>query len=276
MPPEAAGLSSAIYRGEVYHRRWAPRPHSLRYGVFYLLLEVDELDRLDGVSRLFGVDRARPFAFRQADHGDGSPRGLRAWLDGLLAAHHLGTGPWHYRMLCLPRVFGYVFNPVSVVWCARPDGDIAAMVYEVNNTFGERHAYVVPVTAPHGEAIAQRCDKRLFVSPFFDRGGHYEFAVSAPGDALELVIDYHADGARRLHAAFRGRREPFTAANLRALAWRYPAVTAKVVAGIHYEALKLWLKGVPLHRHQPLVATSDDNAGLAGLDSTSTPREREA
>ncbi|MCP5199977.1 MAG: DUF1365 domain-containing protein [Gammaproteobacteria bacterium] len=261
MPPEPGALRSALYRGEVYHRRWAPRPHSLRYGLYYLLLDLDEIGRLDGVSRLFGVDRARPLAFHQADHGDGSRHGLRAWLDGLLAARGLGPGPWQYRLLCLPRVLGYVFNPLTVVWCARPGGDTVAMVYEVNNTFGERHPYVVPVSGAAGR-IAQRCDKRLFVSPFFDGAGHYEFAVSAPGDALDLVIDYHAGGARRLHAAFRGRRAAFTAANLRALAWRYPAMTAKVIAGIHYEALKLWLKGVPLHRHQP-------------LDSTSTPRESE-
>jgi DUF1365 family protein len=276
VPPEAGALSSAIYRGEVYHRRWAPRPHSLRYEVFYLLLDLDELAQLDGISCLFGVDRRRPFAFRPSDHGDGSADGLRDWLAGLLAAHGLGGGPWRYRMLCLPRVLGYVFNPVSVVWCARPGEETAAMVYEVNNTFGERHAYVVPVTTPAGEAITQRCDKRLFVSPFFDRGGHYEFAVHGPGDTLDLVIDYHADGARRLHAAFHGRREPFTAASLQALAWRFPALTAKVIAGIHYEALKLWLKGVPLHRHEPLAALPQITSGPTVHESNSTPREREA
>lgn len=251
--PEWVAPTAAIYRGEVYHRRWQPRPHSLRYRVFYLLLDLDALAAVDAVSRWFAVDRAGWFSFQQRDHGDGSNDGLRAWLDAHLATQGLGSGPWRYQVLCLPRVLGYVFNPLSVYYCRRRDGELAAVLYEVNNTFGERHAYVVPVTspAPPGAPLRQRCAKQLFVSPFFSRGGHYAFTLTPPADELALTIDYHAGGARRLHAAFRGRREPFTAARLRALAWQYPLATLKVIAGIHYEALRLWLKGVPLHRHEP-------------------------
>ncbi|MEQ8659614.1 MAG: DUF1365 domain-containing protein, partial [Gammaproteobacteria bacterium] len=175
---------------------------------------------------------------------------FRDWLVAALARAGVGGTDWTFRVLCMPRVLGYVFNPITAVYCHAGDGRLAAMLYEVNNTFGERLSYVVPVAAGDTSGILrQRCEKALFVSPFFDMQGHYEFAVRPPGARLTLGIDYREQEALRLRAVFAGRRQPFTAATLRALAVRYPAATLKVVGAIHYEALKLWLKGVPLVRH---------------------------
>ncbi len=249
MPPEAAPApNSAIYVGDVFHRRVATRRHNLRYRVFYLLLDLDEALPTAAASRLFGWNRPAWLSFHDADHGAGDGRPLRDWLDDTL--HHAGLADtrWQYRILCMPRVAGYVFNPISVIYCYRADGQLGAMVYEVNNTFGERLSYVLPV-GDSSARIRQSCEKALFVSPFFDLSGHYEFDLSQPTDKLTLRIDYRREGNLSMRAAFSGRRLPFTAANLRSVAMRYPAATLKVIAAIHFEALKLWLKGIPLVKH---------------------------
>lgn len=240
-------MNSAIYTGDVYHRRFNGRGHTFRYKTFYLLLDLDELDELDGVSRLFGIDRSAWFSFRNTDHGTGNPGKLRDWLNDALFEAGYGDDDWHFRILTMPRMFGYVFNPISVVFCHREDGSVGAMIYEVNNTFGDRIAYVAPVDDTR-VPIRQRCDKAMFVSPFFDVHGHYEFLVDTSNDRIRIGIDYFADGERQLHAGFNGGHQPFGAAALRKLAVTHPATTVKVIAGIHFEALRLWLRGFPLVR----------------------------
>ncbi len=241
-------MNSAIYTGEVYHRRFTGRGHAFRYKTFFLLLDLDELDELDQVSRLFGVNRRTWFSFRESDHGTGNPKPLRGWINDTLHEAGYRNVDWQFRILAMPRMFGYVFNPISVVFCHRGDGSIGAMIYEVNSTFGERIAYVAPVESGR-LPIRQRCDKAMFVSPFFDLQGHYEFLVDTSNDRMRVGIDYFAGGERRLHAGFNGSYQPFGAAALRKLALTHPAATVKVIAGIHYEAFKLWLRGFPLVRH---------------------------
>ncbi len=253
MQPDADGaLHSAIYCGQVYHRRETPRVHVLNYRVFYLLLDLDESERLAEVSSLFAWNRRGLLAFHERDHGDGSGY-LRRWLTQTLDTSGFAPQSWRFRLLCMPRVVGHVFNPITVIYCHRTDGTLGAIVYEVNNTFGERVAYVAPV-AESVEVIRQRCEKAMFVSPFFDLRGHYDFELTPPGQSLRLTINYCVDAELRLRAAFCGQRLPWTAAALRRVAVGYPLATLKVVGGIHFEALRLWLKGVPLIRH--IVRTS--------------------
>ncbi|MDA0823738.1 MAG: DUF1365 domain-containing protein [Proteobacteria bacterium] len=240
-------MNSAIYTGDVYHRRFTSRGHTFRYKTFYLLLDLDELLELDQVSRLFGIDRPAWFSFLDTDHGMGRPDGLRAWLNDALLKAGYGGGDWRFRILTMPRMFGYVFNPISVVFCRRADSSAGAMIYEVNNTFGERIAYVAPVGDTRGR-IRQRCDKAMFVSPFFDLQGYYEFLVDTSNDRMQIAIDYFVDGERQLHAGFNGNLQPFGSAALRKLAVTHPAATVKVIAGIHFEAFRLWLRGFPLAR----------------------------
>ena len=241
----------------------AARAHRLRYRVFYFLLDLDALPRLDRSPRWFAYNRRAWFAFHDADHGAGDGTPFRSWLAERLLTAGLGPGPWRFRVLCMPRVLGYVFNPISVVWCHDAAGTLRAVLYEVNNTFGERQAYLVPVNEA-GELLHQRCDKTMFVSPFAPLAGHYEFRLRETARRLDLVIDYHLEGVRQLRAAFGGTPRPFHARTLAGLAWRQPCLTLGVVAGIHLEALRLWLKGVPLLRH---VARPRENELTLGRET---------
>lgn len=241
-------MNSCLYVGRVTHERPAPRRHRLDYRLFYCLLDLDELEALDASSRLFGYNRRACLAFHDADHGAGDGRSFRAWLTEAMVAFGVAGRRWRFRALLIPRVFGYVFNPITVVYCHDEDGTLVAMLYEVNNTFGERVSYLAPVRRA-GNVIRQRCDKSLFVSPFFDMNGHYDFTLTRPGEALRLSIAYAVGDETRLTACFAGTRRALSPAALRSVLLRYPGTALKVVAGIHYEALKLWAKGTPLVRH---------------------------
>ena len=255
---------SGIYCGSVMHRRVRPKRHHLRYDVFYLLLDLDEMPGLG--LRLIGVERRAPFSFRAGDHGDGGGD-LKSWVLGQLRKAGIATPIHRIEIMCLPRIFGFVFNPISVYFCYDEAGAIAATLYEVNNTFGGRHAYALPAHA-RGDKLFQRCDKRLYVSPFNDVSGGYRFALRLPGEKIALSIDQHDADGHVLQAAFAGRRREISDAALARLLLLYPLLTLKVVAGIHWEALKLWVKGVPLHKRPGSGNTSpasDDNVpGMRG------------
>lgn len=263
--------TSAIYRGVVMHKRLRPKLHYLRYNIFYLLLDLGRLEEVAGKSRLLGIGRAAPFSFYCADHGDGSGD-LRAWVTEKLASAGLEVSLGAVRLLTLPRVFGYVFNPISVFYCYDEAGSLRATIYEVNNTFGERHAYVLPVHSRDGK-IRQSCDKKLFVSPFNDMSGGYRFAVLPPGDKVALTIEQSDADGRLLQAAFAGSRYALTDRVLFALLLAYPFLTLKVVAGIHWEALKLWVKGVPLQKRpvHKLPSATDTTPGKTAEDENVPP-----
>jgi len=183
--------ASALYRGGVTHRRLRPRDHRLNYRVFWLLLDLAEIDGLDRRLRLFSRNRFNLLSFHDRDHGDGSGAALRpqveAWLERAGVA--LEGGP--IRLLTMPRVLGYVFNPISLYYCHRADGRLAAVVYEVTSTFGVRHAYVIPVPVEDQAEglIRQGAAKALYVSPFMGMEMDYEFRGHAPGGRLDLTID---------------------------------------------------------------------------------------
>jgi hypothetical protein len=232
-------IHSAIYEGAVTHARVSPVRHAFRYRVFALLLDLDELDALKP-SRLFARNRAALASFHDRDHGDGRP--LRAWVDAKLGEAGLEAGG-AIRVLCYPRLFGYVFNPLSVWYCHAKDGALAATIYEVHNTFGERHAYVLPA------GPSQECDKAFYVSPFLSLDCRYSFDVRPPGADILVAIRETEAGQAVLTAAFSGRRKPFTATALASALLRHPLMTFKVMAAIHFQAFRLWLKRVPAHAH---------------------------
>jgi DUF1365 family protein len=237
--------ASAIYTGWVMHRRLRPRMHHFRYRVFSLLLDLDELPSLSRL-RLFGWNKAALFSFQDRDHGDGRP--LKAWLDSLLAAAGLAAhGP--KRVLCYPRIFGYVFNPLSVWFCHTQDGALKAVVYEVHNTYGERHAYVVPCGGGGVKRHAQ--DKDFYVSPFLSQDCRYHFRTLAPDAQVVVAIQEQEAGQPILTASFKGRRRALGDGALLAMLLRYPLMTLKVVVAIHYEAVRLMLKGIQRHPHLP-------------------------
>lgn len=252
---------SGLYRGLVTHRRLRPRAHRLAYRSFWLLLDLDEIDGLAARLKLFSRNRFNLMAFHDADHGEpGDVRPLRRQIEARLAQAGVAADIGAIRLLTLPRVLGYVFNPLSVYYCHRRDGGLAAVVYEVNNTFGDRHVYVLPVAARDAGPgrIRQQCDKALYVSPFLGMDMAYSFSGGAPGETLTLAISASDDEGPVLLAALAARRQPLTDRTILATALALPFATLQVIAAIHWEALKLWLKGVPLvpRRHKPALSPS--------------------
>ncbi len=243
--------ASGLYRGLVVHRRLKPRRHRMVYRVFTLLLDLDELPALDRSLTLFGHNRRALLSFHDRDHGPGDGSPLKPWVVQRLAEAGIELDGGPVRLLCYPRVLGLVFNPLTVYFCHRPDGALAAVLYEVNNTFGQRHCYLIPVNGDGDGLVRQSCPKGFFVSPFLPMDLTYHFRIQPPGEQVAVAIhETDAEGAI-LHAAFTGRRQPLTDRSLLAAWIAHPLLTAKVVAGIHWEALWLWAKGLRLHRRPP-------------------------
>jgi len=248
--------ASALYHCTVTHSRRHGPAHRLSYRVAYFLLDVDELPALDRRLRLFGVDRPRPFSIRRRDHGRRDETALRPWAEGQLAQAGLAEFGAHLYLLCMPRMLGYAFNPLSVWYCANADGRIGAIIYEVHNTFGGRHAYVIPVEKVEDAErfVPHHAEKEFYVSPFIGMAARYEFRVAAPADGIALTIrETGPDGEDLMVAAMNGRRTDLTDRALLGLFLRYPLMTWKVTLGIHWEALKLWIKGAPFQSRKGLA-----------------------
>lgn len=239
---------SALYVGHVMHRRTRPRQHRLSYAMLSLLIDLDELDALDKRLRLFSRGAFNVYSFRESDHGDGSDKPLRAQVERLCdqAGIMLDGGP--IRLLTMPRILGFAFNPLSVFFCHDRAGRLRAILYEVNNTFGERHSYLIPVEQETGP-IRQHCDKGFHVSPFMPMAMRYAFRVIPPSDRLAIAITVSDATGPVLAAVHRAERRPLNDRTLARVLLSHPLHTAKVVAGILWEALRLWLKRVPVHRH---------------------------
>ncbi len=237
-------MRSAVYTGQVSHRRFAPKTHALRYRVYSLLLDIDELDELDARLRWFSVDRFNLLSFRRRDHGPRDGTALRPWAQRLLHTAGVQIGDGRIQLLVYPRILGYGFDPLTVWYCHDESGRLAGIIHEVRNTFGEYHCYVAPVEPTGSAAVTHAAEKAFHVSPFFDVDGTYDFRLRPPGETVSVVIDYSIDGEPLLTASFSGVRSALTDRNLMSRFWSHPLVTFKVVAGIHWEAAKLFRKRV--------------------------------
>ena len=241
------------------HRRLAPRHHRFKYKVFAMLLELDELPALDKRLSLFKHNRWGLFSFHDSDHGPTGcgPRDLKMWLDGLLADVGIAADG-ERRVLCYPRILGFVFNPLSVWFCDDHQGQLKAIVYEVHNTYDERHAYVLPVSEDQ-KLVRHGCPKAFYVSPFLSRDCRYNFRIRPPDADVAITIQEEEAGAPILNASFAGQRRPLRDGVLARLLLRYPLMTLKVVAAIHFEAVRLMLKGVRRHPHaaKPTYAAAE-------------------
>lgn len=242
------GIASGLYAGTVVHKRLRPRRHRLRYRVFSLLLDLDEIDQLAGRLWLFSRNRINAFSFYDRDYGAGTGQPLRGQIEGHMRAAGLAPDGGPIRLLTMPRVLGYAFNPLNAYFCYRQGGGLAAILYEVNNTFGQRHCYLTQVTEPAAGSrpVPQECPKRFYVSPFLDMSMRYAFRVVPPGERVTISITGRDANGPLLVAVLDAARTPLTDRALARAFVIYPILTLKVIAGIHWEALLLWLKGVRL------------------------------
>ena len=241
-------FQSGLYAGVVTHARLKPRKHALRYRIFMLLLDLDELEALDRSLKLFSLKRFNLLSFDPTAHGDGSGTPLKAQVEAQLAAAGIAHGG-PVRMLAMPRILGMGFNPISVFFCHRPDGGLSAILYEVNNTFGERHSYLIP--ADDAPVVKQACEKGFYVSPFMDMDLSYAFRIRPPGDQVQVLVDVDDAEGRVLATGFVAARHALTDRALFRAWLTHPWMTVGVVAAIHWEALRIWLKGEKV-RQRPM------------------------
>ncbi|MDU0343217.1 DUF1365 domain-containing protein [Bosea rubneri] len=239
---------SALYVGRVRHHRFRPRPHALSYRVFWMLIDLDEIDVMDGRLRLFSRNRFNLYGFRDADYGDRSGRPLKEQVAEALAATGIDWDGGSVRLLTMPRILGYAFNPLSTYFCYGRDGALRAIVYEVHNTFGEIHSYVAPAGA-QAHPLRQEAEKHFHVSPFMGLAMRYAFQVEPPGDRVSVAIDGHDEDGRLITASLTGRRRALDDTTLLRLLATHPLLTLKVTAAIHWHALLLLAKRIPWWTH---------------------------
>jgi DUF1365 family protein len=239
-------FKSALYESRVFHKRLKPKQHRMAYDLFFMLLDLDELDTLHRRSKWFSVNSFNVFSFFDRDYGPGENSPLRPWLESQLADAGVNLHGGRIKLLCLPRIFGYVFNPISVFFCYDQSESLCAILYEVSNTFGQRHSYLVKISEPSAGTLRHSCDKQLYVSPFMEVAGRYQFTVKPPGDKLFLHIHQTDADGPILDAWVKGSHSPLSDASLIKCLVRYPLLTFKVIGGIHWEALKLLMKGIGL------------------------------
>lgn len=231
---------SALYRGEVVHARLRPVTHKFRYRVFALALDVDEIDAVARAIPLFSRNRVNVLSFFDSDVGAPGDTPVADKIRALLANVGLSECGARIALLTYPRLWGYVFNPLSVYFCYDASSRLGATVYEVTNTFRERHAYILKAGMP------QTCRKDLYVSPFTETPANYAFHTEAPDERVVVGVALREPAGPVLRTHFAATRKSLTSASVAAAVATHPLMTMKVIGAIHFEAARLWRKGVPI------------------------------
>ncbi|WP_429911371.1 DUF1365 domain-containing protein [Glycocaulis sp.] len=235
-----------LFLGHTVHERTQPFVHRFRYAIAMMMLDLDQLEAAGRLSRLFSVERFNLFSFRQRDHGPRDGSSLKEWALARLAAAGVDTAVSRVRLLCSPRVLGYVFNPISLYLADDADGNTLAVIYQVHNTFGDAHAYVAPLAGSVPEKHSAQ--KRFHVSPFFPVSGRYDFTLRDGDDQLSLVIHKVEDAGKDFLATMQLEARSVSSGSLLKLFATQPFSTLKTISAIHWEAVRLFLRGARYHR----------------------------
>ena len=233
-------MNSCIYNGEVTHTRFKPVRHFLKYKTFSLLIDLDEINLLDKSIGIFSHNKFNIFSFYDKDHGDRDGGNLKDWVISNLKKFQIKENITNIKVLCYPRILGYVFNPLSIFYCYEKD-KLVAIFYEVKNTFNEQHTYIFKIK--NNEEIIQKCRKKFYVSPFMDMETFYNFKLLNPNDKLSVFIKQTDADGTILTATQTGDKKEFSFKQLAINFVKYPLMTIKIISSIHYEALLLWKKG---------------------------------
>jgi hypothetical protein len=252
---------NCLYLGHVFHKRLQPFVHQFNYRVFYLWLDIDNIAATLKPFKIFSFERFNVLSFYNKDHGPRNGQALRPWVDDLLKTHGFeDCVGGRVQLLCYPRLWGYVFNPLSLYFCYNTQGQLGAILHEVKNTFGEQHTYVLPATTNLQGLIKQSCQKSFFVSPFIQMHAAYDFTLKVPGQKLAITIQQTTHNPQNkpndtsghmLVATLTGTRHALSFKNLCWVVLAYPLMTLKVMLSIHYQAFHLWRKGATYYRRQP-------------------------
>ena len=232
-------MNSCIYNGVVTHTRFKPVKHFLKYKTFSFYIDLDEIKKLDNNNPIFSYNRFNIFSFYDKDHGDRDGKPLKVWVLDNLKKFNINENINKIKLLCYPRIFGYVFNPLSVFYCYE-DNLLKAVFYEVKNTFNEQHTYIFKVK---DNKIEQKCKKKFYVSPFMNMDTYYNFRLLNPNEKLSVSIKQTDKEDVVLTAVQTGIRKEFTFKQLIINFFRYPLMSIKIISAIHFEALLLWKKG---------------------------------
>jgi len=236
-------FNSCIYSGFITHRRFKPKRHFFSYKTFSLLIDLNEIENLGKKIKFFSYNKFNILSFYDIDHGPRDGGSLIYWVKKTLADAKINIGSGNIKLLCYPRFFGYVFNPLSIFYCYDNYSQLKAILYEVKNTFNEQHTYVFSAP-PSSNLILHKCDKKFYVSPFMEMKTFYNFRLLKPGKILNVFIKQADDKGTLLTACQVGKRIEMSSKNLFFQFITHPLMAFKIIGAIHFEAFRLWLKGV--------------------------------
>ena len=235
-------MTSSIYNGTVIHKRFKPKIHFFKYKVFSLLIDLSELNVLDKKINFFSYNKFNLISFFDKDHGERNGSSLVEWVKKNLKENKINTENIKIKLLCYPRILGYVFNPLSVFYIYDSDEKLISVLYEVKNTFGEQHTYIFKVE--NKNLIQHSCEKKFHVSPFIEMDCNYFFRILKPAEKISVIIDQYQSNEKILYASQDGKRTEFTSSELIKSYLKHPLMTFKIISAIHFEAFKLWAKGI--------------------------------
>ena len=235
--------NSFIYTGNVFHKRFKPKIHFFKYKVFSLLLDLSEIHLLDKNLKIFSYNKFNIVSFYDKDHGARDGSSIQNWVIDNLKKNNIDTNNIQIKLLCYPRIFGYVFNPLSIFYVYDKNLNLISILYEVKNTFGEQHTYVFK-TDINNNLVQHTCKKKFHVSPFIEMDCVYFFRLLKPGNTISVIIDQNDKEGKILYASQDGVKSEINNSNLTKSYLKHPLMTFKIILAIHFEAFKLWSKGI--------------------------------